>query len=228
MFYRKPVVLSSHEHAHWRVRPAGMSFAAGTHSVPVMTGEFAAASRSYPLVFAGREHMPVAVLGLQADKNRFVEGDAWVAGNYVPAYVRRYPFVFVQMNNPEGYVLAIDAGAEMVVTSGEEGTALFEDGAPTALTRQALQFCDAFALEDRITRQFTAQLAAQDLLVERTATISFPDGRKTSLDGFHVVNTEKFATLSEDIIVEWHRKGWLSLVHFHLASLARFADLIAA
>ncbi|MEB1527576.1 SapC family protein [Xanthomonas sp. WHRI 7945] len=227
MFYRRPVLLSSHDHADWRVRPAGVGFAARSHSVPVVAGEFAAASRCYPLVFAGNDYMPMALLGLQADSNRFVDGEAWAAGSYVPAYVRRYPFVFVQMDEPEGYALAIDAEADMVVASGEEGLALFEGGQPSELTRQALQFCEAFTREDRATRQFTAQLAAQGLLLERTANITFPDGRKASIDGFHVVDTEKFATLSEEVIVQWHRNGWLSLVHFHLASLARFTDLMA-
>lgn len=228
LFYRRPVLLSSHEHAEWRIRPAGVGFAARSHSVPVVAGEFAAASRSYPLVFAGREHMPMALLGLQADRNRFVDGDDWAAGAYVPAYVRRYPFVFVQMGEPEGYALAIDAEADMVVTSGDDGRALFEGGQPSELTRQALQFCESFTREDRATRQFTAQLAAQGLLLERTANITFPDGRKASIDGFHVVDTDKFATLSEEVIVQWHRNGWLSLVHFHLASLARFTDLMAS
>ncbi|UYB52943.1 SapC family protein [Xanthomonas sp. AM6] len=228
MFYRRPVLLSSHEHADWRVRPAGVGFAAHSHSVPVVAGEFAAASRSYPLVFAGGDYMPMALLGLQADSNRFADGNDWKAGAYVPAYVRRYPFVFVQMNEPEGYALAIDADADMVVASGEEGLPLFEGGQPSELTRQALQFCETFTREDRATRQFTAQLAAQGLLLERTANITFPDGRKASIDGFHVVDTEKFATLSEEVIVQWHRNGWLSLVHFHLASLARFTDLMAS
>lgn len=228
MFYRRPVVLSSLDHADWRIRPAGLGFAAGSHSVPVVVGEFAAASRSYPLVFAGADRVPVAVLGLQADNNRFVQDETWRSGSYVPAYVRRYPFVFVQTREPEGYLLAIDADADMVVTQGEEGTALFEEGKPSELTRQALQFCDAFTREDQATRAFTAQLDAHGLLMERTATLTFPDGRKASMEGFHVVDPDKFAALSEATIVEWHRKGWLSLVYFHLASLGRFSDLMSA
>lgn len=227
LFYREPRVLSSVEHAQWRVRPIGAGFAAASNSVPVVIGEFAAASRHYPLVFAGPEHTPLAVLGMEAGRNRFVSDDTWAAHAYVPAYVRRYPFVFVQTHDPEGFVLAIDAGSDAVVQSGEEGNPLFEDGQPSELTRQALQFCDTFTREDQATRRFTAALAEQELLIERSANIAFADGRRTSLDGFHVVDGEKFAALPDAVVLDWHRKGWLALVHFHLASLGRFNDLLA-
>lgn len=227
LFYREPRVLSSIEHAGWRVRPTGAGFAAASNSVPVVIGEFAAASRNYPLVFAGPEHTPLAVLGVEAGRNRFVNDGAWVENAYVPAYVRRYPFVFVQTGEPDGYVLAIDAGADAVIRSGDEGNPLFEDGQPSELTRQALQFCDTFTREDQATRLFAAALAEQGLLIERSANIAFADGRRSSVDGFHVVDAERFAALPDAVIVDWHRKGWLALVHFHLASLGRFNDLLA-
>nr|WP_295377572.1 SapC family protein [Pseudoxanthomonas sp.] len=226
LFYREPRVLSSVDHAGWRVRPTGAGFAAASNSVPVVIGEFAAASRNYPLVFAGPDHTPIAVLGVEAGRNRFVVEDAWVEHAYVPAYVRRYPFVFVQTRDPEGYVLAIDAGADAVIASGEEGSPLFEDGQPSELTRQALQFCDTFTREDQATRRFTAALAEQELLIERSANIAFADGRRSSVDGFHVVDAEKFNALPDAVVLDWHRKGWLALVHFHLASLGRFNDLL--
>ncbi|WP_141452934.1 SapC family protein [Pseudoxanthomonas sp. z9] len=226
LFYREPRVLSSVEHAQWRVRPTGVGFAAASNSVPVVVGEFAAAARSYPLVFAGPDNTPLAVLGVEAGRNRFVNGDAWTDGAYVPAYVRRYPFVFVQTRDPEGYVLAIDAGSDAVIPSGEEGSPLFENGEPSELTRQALQFCDTFTREDQATRTFAAALAEQGLLIERSANIAFADGRRTSVDGFQVVDGEKFAALPDAVVVDWHRKGWLALVHFHLASLGRFNDLL--
>ena len=225
LFYRRPELLSSAAHGAWRIKPAGLGFAAQTNSVPVMVGEFIAAARHYPLVFAGPEHAPVAVLGLEA-RNRFVKGDAWEPGAYVPAYVRRYPFVFAEVN--DAVVLAIDADAPMLVKAGEEGSALFEDGKPTELTRQALQFCDAFNREHAATRTFVERLVEEKLLVERSANITLPRGRKTTLTGFFVVDAEVFAKLSETVVVEWHRKGWLALVHAHLVSLARFTDLLAA
>lgn len=225
MLYRRPVVLSSQLHAHWRVRQTGAAFAADSHSIPLMIGEFAAASRAYPLVFAGPDHLPIAVLGLEAEQNRFVIADQWQAGAYIPAYVRRYPFVFARTTDPDGYVLAIDADADMIVQEGEEGQPLFEGDQPSAMTRHALQFCEAFTREDIATRAFSAALAEAGVLIERQADVVLADGRRHSLQGFHVFDPARLDALPDTTLVHWHRQGWLAPVYFHLASLGRFADL---
>lgn len=224
LFYRRPELLNAAVHGAWRIKPAGLGFTAQANSVPVMVGEFISAARHYPLVFAGPDYTPVAVLGLE-ERNRFVKDDAWQAGAYVPAYVRRYPFVFAQIEG--GFALAIDAEAPMLVKEGDAGQPLFEDGKPAPVTQQALQFCDAFTREHAATQAFVKLLVEQKLLVERTANITLPRARTSTLTGFSVVTADVFATLPEAVVVEWHRKGWLALVHAHLASLARFTDLLA-
>ena len=104
---------------------------------------------------------------------------------------------------------------------------MFEDGKPSALTTQALAFCDAFQAETATTRAFAEALTAHDLLIDRRADATLPDGRKLGLEGFQIVDAEKFGTLADDVVLDWHRRGWLALVHFHLASLERFSDLLA-
>lgn len=227
--YRTPVVLSSHTHAHWRLLPGDAAFAAASHAVPLVIGEFAAAARDYPVVFVGTDAAPVAVLGLQAEHNRFVVADHWQTGTYVPAYVRRYPFVFARTTDPDGHVLAIDADAPMLRTGGDEGQPLFEaDGQPSALTRQALAFCEAFTRDATATAAFSAALVTAGVLVERQADVVHPDGRQSSLLGFQLIDAERFAALPDATVLAWHRQGWLALVHFHMASLARFKDLLTA
>lgn len=65
-----------------------------------------------------------------------------------------------------------------------------------------------------------------DLLIDRRADATLPDGRKLGLEGFQIVDAEKFAGLADDVVLDWHRKGWLALVHFHLSSLERFSALL--
>lgn len=226
LFYRRPELLSAQAHAHWRIKPSDAAFAAASNSVPLMVGEFIAAARHYPIVFAGPQHTPVAVLGVE-QSNRFIVDGNWKQGAYVPAYVRRYPFVFAEVGEPAEFALAIDAASPMVVTEGGEGQALFEDGQPSEVTRNALQFCDAFTRESAATHEFVRQLAAENLLIERTANITLPQDRQTTLTGFSVVSPDAFAQLRDEVVVEWHRKGWLALVHAHLQSIDRFADLLA-
>jgi len=225
LFYRAPQFLHSDLHATWRLKPGDAAFTADAPYVPIVVGELAAASRNYPIVFAADDAQPIAVLGLERC-NLFVEEGRWDKDAYVPAYVRRYPFGFIATVNPGGFALAIDAGSDRVVQSGDEGTALFEDGKPSELTQQALSFCDAFGRDAEATRLFATALREKDLLIDRRADATLPDGRKLGLEGFQIVDAEKFAKLDDETILAWHRQGLLALVHFHLASLGRFSDLL--
>jgi len=225
LFYRDPQPLSSALHGDWRLKDGDVAFAADTPFAPIVVGELMAASAHYPVLFSGETAQPIVALGLERS-NLFVADGTWEAGTYVPAYVRRYPFGFIATINPEGFALAIDAGSERVARSGKTGSPLFENGAPTDLTRQALSFCDAFQGEASATQAFGAALKAQGLLIDRRADATLPDGRKLGLDGFQIVDAERFAQLADEVVVDWHRKGWLALVHFHLASLERFRALL--
>lgn len=225
LFYQNPQLLHGELHASWRLRSGDAAFTADTPYVPIVASEIAAAARSYPIVFAANDAQPVAILGLER-RNLFVSDGRWTDDAYVPAYVRRYPFGFIATVNPDGFALAIDAGADRVVRSGDEGMALFEDGKPAEITRQALAFCDAFEGDAIATRAFGDALKEQGLLVDRRADATLPDGRRLGLDGFQIVDTEKFNKLADDVMLDWHKKGWLALVHFHLASLERFQSLL--
>ncbi|MCW4460662.1 SapC family protein [Sphingomonas sp. BT-65] len=225
-FYRDPRPLSSEAHAAWRLLEGDAGFAAEAAYVPVVASEFARSAQSYPLVFAMPGAVPVAVLGLER-RNLFVRDGEWTRESYVPAYVRRYPFGFVATGEPGHFILAIDAGSGQVVETGEAGIALFEGGEPTERTRQALAFCDAYHAESEMTRAFCAALAEKDLLTERRADATLPDGRTFGLQGFQIVDPAKFDALDDATVLDWHKRGWLALVHFHLASLDRFQLLLA-
>lgn len=226
LFYRRPEPLSSIEHAAWKLKPTDYAFAAETAFVPLVVAEIAAASRTYPIVFAGEGAAPLALTGL--DKaNLFVTEGAWAEDAYVPAYVRRYPFGFLATGDGKRFVLALDVEAEGVVSSGDEGRPMFEDGKPAELTTEALAFCDAFQGEAAATTAFAEALKGSGLLIERRADVTLPDGRKLGVEGFQIVDAEKFAALDDAVVLDWRRKGWLALIYFHLASLDRFSVLLS-
>jgi hypothetical protein len=228
LFYQQPQPLSPRMHAHWRLRSGDHRFATGTNAVPVMLSEFAAAMRHYPLVFAGDVAAPVAVLGLEG-RNLFVEDGGWVPDVYVPAYVRRYPFLSMAIESPENFVLAIDGASDRFLTDegDDEGAALFEAEAPSAFTRQMLGFCEAFRNDQAATLAWAAAMKAAGVLDSRHAAVTLPKGRQLTFGGFQVVDAGKLAALEDSVILEWHRKGWLAWTYLHLASLDRFSDLLA-
>ena len=230
LFYSNPEPLDPALHGALGVNPTDKpyAFVSQTNIVPLTVTEFAAAALSYPIIFTGENRQPVVVMGLRQGENLYVSdaGD-FRADAYIPAYVRRYPFGFIATVNPDGFALAVDAASERLAPSGEEGTALFDGDQPTQLTQEAMAFCNAFQGEAGATQAFAEALRAQGLLIDRRADVTLPDGRKLGLDGFQIIDTERFAKLDEAVVLDWHRKGWLALVHFHLASLERFGALLA-
>jgi hypothetical protein len=226
LFYRAPQPLSPVAHGAWRLKGGDVSFARDACFVPIVVGEFAQASRFYPILFSADDATPVALLGLERT-NLFLTDGCWAEDVYIPAYVRRYPFGFMATQAADRFVLAIDAGSEHVVRTGVEGIPLFADGAPSELTKRALQFCEAFQGEARATRDFAIALNELGLLTERRADAALPSGRKLAVQGFQVIDSERFSKLDDQRVVEWHRNGWLALAYAHVASLGRFSDLLA-
>lgn len=227
LFYRKPAVLHSEAHADWRLADGDMAFAARTAYVPIVVGEIAEASRSYPVVFAGDGMLPVVILGFSEGENLFVDQHAWDSEHYVPAYVRRYPFGFVSIPDSGRFALVLDTASERLVREPGQGAPLFEGNAPSQLTRQALQFCEAYQAEFEGTQAFVAALQDQHLLVDKRVDAALADGKRYALDGFRVIDAERLRDLDPELIVDWHRKGWLALVNLHLASLGRLTSLLA-
>ena len=84
------------------------AFAAGAQAVPLTVTEFPVAALSFPIIFAGDRRQPLAVMGVSGDANMFIQPNGYFeAGVYVPAYIRRYPFV-----------LANDSAREQLEASG--------------------------------------------------------------------------------------------------------------
>src|SRR6478752_4561030 len=96
LFYISPEPLSKEAHAKLGIKNIEnpYAFTAKTHLVPVTVTEFAPAALCYPIIFIGKDMTPGAVMGVNADENLFVdEKGAYAAECYLPAYIRRYPFV---------------------------------------------------------------------------------------------------------------------------------------
>jgi SapC. len=226
LFYQRPEALTPEHHGKLHLKKDGdFNFAKATNSVAITATEFVAAMRSYPIVFAAGAPYPLAVLGLEQN-NLFVDDSGqWSIGHYVPAYIRRYPFAFIAHPDGERFVLGIDRASTLLEKEGE-GPALFESGKPSDVTQKALAFCGAFQTDHAVTTSFGQALETAQVLMHNQAQAKLPDGRQMSLSGFRIVDRRKFASLPSDTIVDWHRRGWLALVHYHLASLDRFTGLL--
>ncbi|MFJ6322008.1 MULTISPECIES: SapC family protein [unclassified Rhizobium] len=232
LFYKAPVVVCLEHH-----RDAGLAgmpeygFCRDAAAIPIVAGEFPAAMRHYPIVFAMDEQAsPLALVGIRKGHNLFIERDGgWRSGSYLPAYVRRYPFIVLE--TPEGgQLLTIDQASERFTPAGVEQNddhRIFDaQGQPTQLTRSAMDFCFAFQIDHTHTVTFAQALKSAGLLMPYHADFRLPDGARHLIDGFHAVNEKAFRALPADTVADWHVKGWLALVNFHLASMHSFQNLL--
>ncbi|MDE1150430.1 MAG: SapC family protein [Azospirillaceae bacterium] len=201
-------------------------FAANANSVPVIAAEMTLACKVYPLLFVdGATPQAVALLGLRNGENLFVDADGtWAAGAYVPAYVRRYPFIFMENRDRAEFTLCIDEAAAAVTRGGENP--LFVDGQPTEATRNALAFCSDYQGHYAFTAEFVAAAAKADLLVENRADVTLADGQKLSLAGFKVIDEAKFNALPAEEFQRWRERGFLPLVYAHFVSISNWASLV--
>lgn len=227
LFFRQIEVLSPQRHADLAVKAQGTyAFAAKANSVPVNALEFGLVSHNYPIVFSNDERsLPVAVLGLQAGENLYVdEAGRWERGQYVPAYVRRYPFIALAPQNSTEYALCVDVASELLEPGGARR--LFESGQPSELTKKALEFCQTYQTQQEATRQFVEAVAKHKLLVPRAAKVTLHSGTQRALSGFRIIDEHKFNALGDNIFLDWRRRGWIGLVYAHLASQACWPALV--
>lgn len=225
--YKTPEVLTAERHqALSLLSSADYGFARSINSVILGAIELPSAMHHYPIVFTTTGHpAAVAVLGVESGKNLFVTDDGlWQSDTYIPAYIRRYPFVFLEQPASGELTLCIDADCNRLVTSGE--APLFVEGQPSELTLNALALCQDYHGQLQLSESLVTALAEHNLLVPNQARLTTPDGRSFTLQGFQVLDERKFNELPDDILLEWRRRGWLNLLYAHLFSSGRWTALL--
>ena len=233
IFYTNPEPLDQSVHGGLGVNPSDKpyAFVAQTNIVPLTVTEFSAAALSYPIIFTGDNRQPVAVMGLSSNENLFVAPDGeFRADAYVPAYVRRYPFVFADDKQNQRLILCIDRGASIVAEGGQNP--LFVDGQPSDYTNMAMEFCNNFEQERQRTEGFVALVKDLDLLDIREAhfTPRNPDGtpgQPQKLAEYYAVSEDKLRALPAEKLVELRDNGALGQIYAHLVSLVGWDRLIA-
>lgn len=228
LFYRQVTALDKDKHRELRVGEIRKyDFTRQTNSVPLAAVEFFEAAREYPIVFAQanvNELIPVALLGLRNQENLFVDRSGNWDARYIPAFVRRYPFV-PTAGSDDQLVVCIDEFHAAV--GAEEGQRLFsDDGSTTPFLDKAIVFLRDFHAEAVRTREFVKRLSELKLLTEVQARAELASGGAYQLGGLFVISEPAYRALDKDLVDELFRKGWLSLIDAHLLSLGNLGRLI--
>jgi hypothetical protein len=232
LFYNAIEPLNSTQHAKMKVRGlSSMAQAGRTHAIPVTVDEFTLVQRNYPIVFAvGENPVPIALMGLNEGVNVFLDdsGRAIDTNIYIPAYVRRYPFLLARLKpDSDELSLCFDPTAE-AVGNFEEGEALFDGDQPSEATKAILQFCEQFEAAGQRTAAFVEDLTKADLLMDGEVAIQ-PEGFEQPFvyRGFRMVDEEKLRDLRGDELRRMNQSGLLALIHAHLFSLSEMRTIFA-
>ncbi|MFZ4606648.1 MAG: SapC family protein [Caulobacter sp.] len=235
LFYTTPEPLSRDQHSGLGVKrmekPFG--FAAEAHVVPLTVAEFTFASICYPIIFAGDQYMPLGVLGINQGENLFVHEDgSFTVGGYVPAYIRRYPFVLAADESQNRMVVCIERNASIFSDKAEADLPLFQDnGEPSEYTQSAIKFCEDFEGERRRTESFVKLLRDLDLFETRETVFNMPkeDGttEPVKLAEYFAVSEAKLNALSGEQLATLRDNGALEKIYNHLTSLIGWDRLVA-
>jgi hypothetical protein len=225
--------LSSNVHGKMKIRPVDkMPMIAATHAIPATVDEFTLLARHYPIIFAvGDTPVPLALMGLSEGVNAFVDENGRALDNnlYIPAYIRRYPFLLARLKQDSDELsLCFDptAGA---VGEFDEGEPLFEDnGEPSQATKAILEFCEQFETAGQRTAAFVDDLQKSGLLMDGEVAIQ-PEGAPQPYvyRGFRMVDEEKLRDLRGDELRKYNQGGLLPLVYAHLFSLSQVRELFS-
>jgi hypothetical protein len=228
-FYQNVVPLDRTQHTRFKLRrPENFSFAADIPLLPALTQEFAPLSREYPIVFLREkpdsDFIPVVLTGMPDGKNVFLdEAGAWHA-RYVPAFVRRYPFVYIE-TAADQFTLCFDSASKCL--DENEGTPLFgEDNQPGSALNDIMRSLGEYQQAVGLTKVFMQRLMAANILMEANAKSDLPDGRSFTWRGFWMVDEARFRELPEATLKEWFASGELALLYVHLLSLGNLAELL--
>lgn len=233
LFYKNPQPLSAEEHGGLGVKqiPQPFGFLREAHAVPVTVTEFGVVAASYPVIFVGEDRTPVAVMGVRQGQNLFVNADGMVVDDhYIPAFVRRYPFVFASDEGSDRLLLCVDRAAPMV--SNQPEVPFFQGGQPTQFTNDAIEFCKEFERQRRATVDFVKIIRDMDLFEQKTVTFQPRDpqgnvaGDVQKIADYWAVSEERLNALAPEKFLELRNNGALGACFAHLVSLLNWNKVV--
>lgn len=233
----RPVDSQTDRHLAVRLPVPSWAHLASTNALFLSAAECLHAACDYPIVFVkagedgqgGSDYAPIAVLGLAAGENLYLEGGQWRV-HQLPTLLASYPFAIArgQGENGQGdqFAVCIDAAYEGL-SQGGEGERLFDEaGQTTEFARRITSELERLEAQIQGTRAAVRRLADLKLLVARRFDGVLPDGSKISADGFFVVDEDKVKALPDATLLELQRSGLMHLVHAHWVSLHQMRRLL--
>lgn len=228
LIYETAVPVNSGRHGTSCVEVgADYSFARNVNSLPLMAVEFPQAAPEYAIVFAGNAEavMPAVILGVRGNENLYLTANGGWQARYIPAFARRYPFIFSSSEDGKTFTLCIDEGFSGFNREGRGQRLFTDDGKATPYVDGVLKFLQEYRTQFLRTQAFCKKLIELHLLEPMQAQFTLGSGEKMSLTGFMVVDRKKLADLPGDVLAEMVKTDQLELLYLHLQSMRNFTGV---
>ncbi len=226
--FKKMVPITKQQHAKKRVLPVNsFKFASNSYLVSVIGSEFNKVATLYPIVFVkdGDELRPFALLGLKQGQNLFVDKEGRWNAHYIPAIIRRYPFVLGRNEGNNELMICIDEESEFV--SETQGEPLFdEQGNPAPIIEKARNYLIELQRFSELTNMFSKAMSERELLAPLKMQIKNAQGGMVNIDGVFAINETKLNELPDEVFIELRKRGALPLIYAHLLSLIQMERLV--
>ena len=232
--FKKVEIINPERHGELKfTKVAGYAVAAKTAVAPLGGSEIAEAAKYYPILFpvvaegAKNEDapLPVALFSTKSDENPFVAADGTWADAYIPAHIRRYPFIFAAHAEAGKFALALDVEAPHF--KGDAGEPLFdEDKKATAVVEQAKTFLGNFQNDLMATTALVKELDKYGVLVAQQLNLAAGE-KKRALAGFRLVDMKKVNELDDATLALWVRNGIMGIIYAHLNSISNLKRIVA-
>lgn len=226
--FKSIVPITREAHKNKKVAPVkDFNFVSDVHIASVMVHEFSRLSSIYPIVFLENPEnggfKPVVLLGLEQGENLFVEDGKWNA-SYVPAIIRRYPFVLAKGSEENKYTVCIDEGSNLL--NEEEGEALFnEDGEGSEVIERVKQYLGELQQMEMFTEEFAKFMLENNMFTPLNMKVRVENEIK-NIAGAYVINEERLNGLSNEKYLELREKQYMPVVYSHLSSLSQIERLL--
>ena len=228
LIYETAVPVSPARHGKHSIEVGGdYAFSAGVNAVPLMAVEILRAATEYAVVFTavGDDVMPAVVLGVKGDQNLYLGPDSHWNAKYIPAFIRRYPFVFSASADNKTLTLCVDEGYPGLNTPGRGERLFGDDAKPTPYVDSVLTFLKEYQAHFVRTQAFGKRLKENGLLEPMQAKVTTPAGATLSLTGFMAVSRARLRDLSGEQLSALAKTDELELLYLHLYSMRNFADV---
>lgn len=222
----KYIPLSNIKHINLAVREErNYLFASEQVLVEACLFELSEAISLAPIIFSKSKDgfKMCLLLGLEGNKNLFVNPEGQWMHSFIPAVLRVFPFKSAV--SPDGKKFVCFQEGNNLLVSGDHGNRLFnDDGSASQFFNAYLKLFSEIDASSERTKKACAILDDFNLLEPYTIDLKRPDGAPLKVTEQWRINQEAFLGLKDSQYLDL--RGMLPMIYAHFFSLRSYYNLI--